>query len=118
MNLTPNDNPHTLTLRRDDPEAPWLRMDAIVLTTDETWTPSGIEKPPVDRSYLAPYPDYVLYTRSYLEHILPDTVPEAHEITTTISTYQRSPPQGNTSPSASPSTPANPSATSPSASPT
>jgi hypothetical protein len=87
LNLSPEGNPHTLTLRRDDHEAPWMRIDAIVLTTDEVWTPSGIEKPPVDRSYLDPYPDYVLYTRSYLEHILPDTVPEAHEITTTISTF-------------------------------
>jgi hypothetical protein len=87
LNLSPDDNPHTLTLRRDDAEAPSMRVDAIVLTTDETWTPSGIEKPVVDRSYLDPYPDYALYTRSYLEHILPDTVPEAHEITTTISTF-------------------------------
>ena len=87
LNLSPDDDPHTLPLRRDDPEAPWMHIDAIVLTTDETWTPSGIEKPPVDRSYLDPYPDYALYTRSYLEHILPDVVPEAHEITTTISTF-------------------------------
>ena len=87
LNLSPDDNPHTLTLRRDDPEAPWLRIDAIVLTSDETWTPSGIEKPAVDRSYLDPYPDYALYARSYLEHILPDTVPEANEITATISSF-------------------------------
>ena len=87
VRLDPDGNPHTLTLRRDDPEAPWVRIDAIVLTTDETWTPSGIEKPAVDRSYLDPYLDYALYIRSYLEHILPDTVPEAHEITTTISTF-------------------------------
>jgi hypothetical protein len=87
LNLRPDGNPHTLTLRRDDPEAPWMRIDAIVLTTDGTWTPSGTEKPPVDCSYLDPYPDYVLYARSWLEHVLPDTVPEAHEITTTISTF-------------------------------
>ena len=87
LNLSPDATSHTLTLRRDDPEAPWMRMDAIVLTSDETWTPSGIAKPAVDRSYLEPYPDYVLYARSYLQHILPDTIPEANEITTTISTF-------------------------------
>ncbi|HID87620.1 MAG TPA: hypothetical protein EYP55_09640, partial [Anaerolineae bacterium] len=56
LNLSPDDNPHTLTLRCDDPQASRVRMDAIVLTTDETWTPVGIEKPPRDRSYLDPYP--------------------------------------------------------------
>ena len=53
----------------------------------EVLTPGGFSMevmghPAVDRSYLDPYPNYALYARSYLEHILPDTVPEAHEITT------------------------------------
>ena len=87
LNLSPEGNPHTLTLRRDDPQAPRMRMDAIVLTTDATWTPSGIEKPAVDRSYLEPYPDYVLYARSWLEHVLPDTVPEPGEITDALWTF-------------------------------
>ncbi|MFQ6059023.1 MAG: hypothetical protein ACE5MB_09130, partial [Anaerolineae bacterium] len=82
LNLDPQGNPHTLRLRRDDPDSPRMQMDAIVLTTDPAWTPSGIEKPSVDRSYLDPYPDYVLYARSWLEHILPDTIPEPDEITT------------------------------------
>ncbi len=87
LHLSPVDNPHTLSLRRDDPEAPRLHIDAIVLTTDEAWTPSGTAKPPVDRSYLDAYPDYVVYARSWLEHVLPDTVPEPDEITDTLSVF-------------------------------
>ncbi|MFQ5594736.1 MAG: hypothetical protein ACE5HA_11375, partial [Anaerolineae bacterium] len=87
LRLNPQDNPHTLHLRRNDPDSPRMQIDAIVLTTDPAWAPSGIEKPPVDRSYLDAYPDYVLYTRSWMEHILPDTIPEPGEITTTLSAF-------------------------------
>ncbi len=87
LDLDPAGNPHTLQLRRDDPDSPPMRMDAIVLTTDPTWVPSGIEKPPIDRSYLDSYSDYVLYVRSWLEHILPSTIPEPDEITSTLWTF-------------------------------
>jgi len=87
LQLDPQKNPHTLTLRRDDPSAARMQIDAIVLTTDSAWVPSGIQQPPVDRSYLDAYVDYVLYAKSYLEHILPTTIPERDEITDKISTF-------------------------------
>lgn len=85
--LNPDMNPHTFSLRRGDPDAHRLYIDAIVLTADETWIPSGTAKPPVDRSYLEAYPDYAVYARSWMEHILPDTVPEPDEITDTLWTF-------------------------------
>ena len=87
LKLRPEGNPHTFTIRRDDPQAGRMWIDAILLTTDLNRVPAGVEQPPVDRSYLEAYPDYVVYSKSYLEHILPGTVPEEDEITEKLWTF-------------------------------
>jgi len=87
LKLDPAGNPHTFRIRRDDPDAGRMWIDAILVTTDSGWVPSGVERPPVDRSYLEAYSNYVVYARSYLEHILPDTVPEEDEITEKLWTF-------------------------------
>ncbi|RLE31206.1 hypothetical protein DRJ54_00980 [Candidatus Acetothermia bacterium] len=76
---------HTLTILQQQPERWWI--DAILLTTDPSWVPQGAEKPPVDRSYLDVYPDYVVYAKSWLEHVLPDTLPDEGEITEGLWTF-------------------------------
>lgn len=84
LRLDPGE-PHTLTVFQDQPSKWWI--DAVVLTTDPSWVPRGTEKPPVDRSYLALHPHYIVYAKSWLEHVLPDTVPDEDEIIERIWTF-------------------------------
>ena len=82
--LRQEDNPHTLELRRVGPSPANMQVDAIVFHADRGWQPNGTEKPPVDRSHLDSNPDYILFSSSYLEHVLPETEPNAGELVRTL----------------------------------
>ncbi len=87
LTLSPEGNPHTFAIRRDDPGAGPMWIDAILLTTDRDFVPTGPEGPTMDRSTLVVFPDYVALAVDYLEHLLPETLPNADAMAKKLWTF-------------------------------
>lgn len=87
--LKAEDNPHSIKFRFSSRAADSfkIKIDAIMLINETHLKPNGTEKPDTDRGYLNSYQDFAVYSRNWMDRIMPETIPEHDEITNEISTF-------------------------------